>query len=166
MVAKSGCIYCLAIPSWTGNQVLLSCFSSKNQQARVCLNGNEKGLPQEREPKETHALEKLCLGQLCSQLCSSSLPSCHSLEFNLTHSPFFYSAFASVSVVPSYSNPVILHRAGFVFPAILVRIGRFVDWWSKENYPVWILSYMTLLKTKGWMFRDNMSVLSYFICLL
>lgn len=98
--------------------------------------GIEKGLPQEREPKETHALEKVCLEQLCSQLCSSSLPLCHSLEFNLTHSTFFYSDFTSVSVVPSYSNPVILHRAGFVFPAILVQIGRFMDWWSKENYPV------------------------------
>lgn len=64
------------------------------------------------------------------------LPLCHSLEFNLTHSTFFYSDFTSVSVVPSYSNPVILHRAGFVFPAILVQIGRFMDWWSKENYPV------------------------------
>lgn len=84
-------------------------FISKNQQARVCLlnpKGTVKGLPQVREPEETHALEKLCLEQLFSQPWSLSLPLCHPLEFNLTHSPFSYTDFASVSVVPSYSSPV------------------------------------------------------------
>lgn len=90
--------------------------------------GIVKTLPQQREPKEIHVVEKLCLEQLYSQPCSHSLPLCHSLEFSLTHSPFFYSNFASVNiVVPLYSNPVILHGAGFVFPVILVRIGRIVD---------------------------------------
>lgn len=156
---------CHSFLNWkSGSSVLLffkeptSTCLLKWQWERTATREGAKGDPCSGEALPGAALQ--------SAVLFSSLPLCHSLEFNLTHSSFFYSDFASVSIVPSYSNPVILHRAGFVFPAILVRIGRFVDWWSKENYPVWILSCMTLLKTKGWMIRDNMSVLSYFIRLL
>jgi len=50
-----------------------------------------------------------------------------------------------------------------VFPVILVRTGRFVGYWPKEDYTVWILSYMTLLRTEGEVFRESVSALFNFI---
>lgn len=164
--SKNWWICCLVILSWVENYALPA-FPLFHQTISkyfiFCPKGNSEetvtGQVAVGHPDWGEALSGTGL-QTGLLLLSSLTPLF--LEFSQPPLPILCTnaaSFSDAAFILESCHPVSVL---FVFLVILVRIGIFLDWQPKEKCAIWMLSYVTLLRTKGWTFRENLSALFFF----